>query len=130
MAIKYTVSQAVTAEEKKAESAKPDPQAYIFIGRQEFNGENGAAMRKRFLVFSRMFRDGAGNAVTQNVFGLTIVTDFLNDFEAAAKKALGKDYDKVVKTHWDAILAEEKKAADLKAAREKATEKETAKKKN
>lgn len=108
-AMAIEISGAVSEAEKKAEKAgaKKPVQAYIFIGVQRYGKEEPQAMRRRFMAFSRMYREN-GSSVSQNRFGLMIVSEYLDKFEAEARKQLKGQYEAVVEKHWKDAQAEDK----------------------
>jgi len=129
MNTKFTVRKEVQAGPVKSASTDTRPQAYIFLGRQGLNGVDGPTMRRRFLAFAEMFLDANGNKVSQNTFGLTIVQDWLDDFEKMARKDVGDAAFKKSYAEALAIVNEnDKTEAARKAARDAAAKKEAAKK--
>jgi hypothetical protein len=116
----FTFSAATTQTEKKAEgTAKSEPQAYIFIGRDKYRATDKRSpqdWRKLFVCLSRMARND-GKEVSQNEFGLGIVYDALEVMEAAARKGLGANYDAAMEKHWQDALAEDAKRAEQAAKR-------------
>lgn len=110
---------------KAATQAKgsKEPQAYIFIGHDKVViGDHKADprtpqdWRKLFVVLARMAEE-YDPTVKQNQFGLDLVYTKLVEYEAAAREALGDDYDAEVERHWADALAEDERRAEQRAKR-------------
>lgn len=118
-----TMPKFASGNQKAAEAAttakgSKEPQAYIFIGHDKFRNEvrTPQEWRKLFVVLARMAEE-YDKTVKQNVFGLGIVYDALEAYEAEAREALGDDYEAEVERHWADALAEDARRAEQRAKR-------------